>query len=90
MVVTLKVSPDVARSLRQGGEGAPDPASLMGAVARYDAVLRPQHLRVTDPELARYFTAELTDDSRGASFVDELRHAPGVEAAYVKPPDAPP
>lgn len=49
----------------------------------------PQHPGSRDPELARWYVAELQDPAAAERLARALRDTPGVEAAYVKPADEP-
>ena len=51
--------------------------------------LKPQHPGTPDAELSRWYVAELADPAVAERFAEALRGEPSVEAAYVKPADAP-
>lgn len=60
-------------------------------VARdFGVELRPLHPGTLDPELQRYFTIETRDADTAQRLIERLSGAPGVEAAYIKPPEGPP
>lgn len=48
------------------------------------------HPGATDQSLASYFSVDLPDGEFAANLAEELSRLPSVEAAYVKPDDAPP
>lgn len=52
--------------------------------------LFPVHPKVADADLKRYYIARVRDDRTLDEAIVGLRNCPGVEAAYIKPPDAPP
>lgn len=85
-VIVVAVSPDVASMLHRGdAAGSIEATTLLDLVSRLGGVLRPQHPRVDDPSLARWFLLEGPDDARAAQTAEALRDHPAVEAAYVKP-----
>jgi hypothetical protein len=48
------------------------------------------HPGAADPSLTSYFSVELPGGESAATLAEELGRLPSVEAAYVKPEDAPP
>lgn len=44
----------------------------------------------TSPELQRYFSTTVTDDSVATQLVEELIALPEVEASWIKPSEGPP
>jgi hypothetical protein len=66
------------------------PAEEAGALARAaGTTLKPQHPGTHDAELSRWYVAELADSAAAERLADALRAEPSVEAAYVKPGEAP-
>ena len=88
MQVTVQVSPDLARAL-QGSQGGPA-ESLRQTLAALGARIRPLHPGERDPVLATYFIVEAPSEDAANRAAALLRGHPGVEAAYIKPPDQPP
>lgn len=82
----MNVMPQITVKLTglPGQVAAPDPARP-GRSLR----LTPMFGGATDADLQMYFTAEADDEHLNA-VLRALREDPHVEAAYVKPPDAPP
>jgi hypothetical protein len=62
---------------------------VIAAAQRAGATLVPQHPGTDDPELARWYVAEVEDPAAAQRLADELLGTPGVDAAYVKPGDEP-
>jgi len=62
--------------------------SLLRTGQELNVHLRPLHPGVNDEELRRFYIAEASSPKAAAELVRDLRSAEGVEAAYVKPPDA--
>ncbi|MBA2515532.1 MAG: hypothetical protein H0V26_14590 [Solirubrobacterales bacterium] len=58
--------------------------------ARAGVALRPLHPGVDDPALATFYVADAPDADAAEALRRDLVDLPGVQAAYVKPPDAPP
>jgi hypothetical protein len=91
-VVVVQLSPAVAGALRDAGPSSAEPPA--GDIVRLadDAGVRlePLHPDIEEGELMTDWYAVVPDDDAGTRLVDTLRGQPGVEAAYVKPPDAAP
>jgi hypothetical protein len=87
--VTVKVRPEHVAALRADRPPSAQAKELLATLRKHDASLTPLHPQATDTSLTPYFTAEV-DDERAGQLLDALRSAPAVEAAYVKPADAPP
>ena len=82
-VVVRVVGRDADELLRGPGEGA---APALEPVTRRAGVnLAPQHPGAADPDLRRWFVAEVGDRVAAEQLAAELRSVAGVEAAYVKP-----
>lgn len=64
-------------------------SKLTALVRRLHAHLEPLHPGVSDPSLARFYLLSLPADQFALERLQELRHLDGVEAAYIKPSDAP-
>jgi len=84
MQIVVKVSGQGRRLL----SGTP-PESAASLARAAGTTLAPQHPGTGDPELARWYRAELPDRVAAERLAGALRAAAGVEAAYVKPDDAP-
>jgi hypothetical protein len=63
---------------------------LREAAAAAGVAIHPMHPGVLDPELARWFYADVEDPDRATALTDRLRALASVEAAYVTPPEGPP
>ena len=67
---------------------APEDARQAAEAAGVD--IQPMHPGVHDPELARWFYADVADPDQAAELTERLRELASVEAAYVTPPEGPP
>lgn len=74
--------------LRQGHTQATD--TVAGVLRAHGATLRQQDPRATDEALAAFHLADVPEDVDMPALQEELLALDAVEAAYVKPPDAPP
>jgi len=79
ITILLRDTGDIASALREVERAAGARASAP----------RPLHAAAIDARSKRYYTLE-TADAAAADVVAALRRCPCVEAAYVKPRDAPP
>jgi hypothetical protein len=86
MYVTIRVrqAPGAA------AESSLAPEDLREAAAAVGIAIHPMHPGILDPELARWFYAEVEDPDRATALTDRLRAIESVEAAYVTPPEGPP
>ena len=80
MQIVVKVSGQEQPLL--SGTPLEDASALVHAAG---GTLVPQHPGTGDPELARWYVTEVADPAAAERLAGELRTAPGVEAAYVKP-----
>lgn len=89
MLVTVKLSPDVAEALRQPAAEWEEPASkassLVSTIRDFGARLVPTHPQTQDPELKTYFQVEVSDKRTADQVVAALHRTSIVEAAYCKP-----
>jgi hypothetical protein len=91
--ITIKMEPDAAQPTQpHRGLGTAPPAAheLTQKAAELGLALEPMHPGTADPQLSTYYTAEAPDRQTAERAVAVLRQVKGVEAAYVKPPDAMP
>lgn len=88
MYVTIQVSANVARVLRQRAPPTVESQELSETAEELGVVLEPLHPDVEDPRLALYFTVEVPDPATAQEVIARLQHCQAIEAAYVKPPDA--
>lgn len=87
MEITLLVSDALAVELTSA---ATPGAGVLGAtLQRRHAHVRPLAPGSGDPQLRRYFIVD-AEDAAAEELRRELGAIAGVEAAYIKPPDAPP
>lgn len=87
MQVTVQVSADVARTLRQRGPPTTDSEALWRMIKTFGLTLQPMHPDTDDPNLQSYFTVEVPDHATAQRVISRLQQAAATEAAYVKPPD---
>jgi hypothetical protein len=88
MYVTVHLSRSAKKkraAKRDAGE-----SRLSAALAELGVQLEPLHPGSSDPELASQFYVSVADEEDGERVATRLRSVPGVEAAYLKPPDEPP
>jgi hypothetical protein len=69
------------------GRGAAGPVQTIARQA--GATLVPQHPGVADPELSRWYVANVQDALAAERLVVALRASEEVEGAYVKPEEEP-
>lgn len=62
--------------------------AVVDAVERYGGTFAPMHPGEEDPSLSRFFVVDVPDASQVDEAARALADLEGVEAAYVKPPDA--
>lgn len=85
--VTVQVSADVARALRQQRPATAESESLLSMIETFGLTIEPMHHDTDDPSLQSYFIVEAPDHATAQGVMDRLRQSEAVEAAYVKPPD---
>lgn len=90
MQVTVHLAPQVARELKLGGAESGAAREIINVVKEMGVELRPMHPGSTDPRMAATFVVETSDDEAAKRIAARLRDLAGTEAAYVKPPPAPP
>ncbi|HEX2091961.1 MAG TPA: hypothetical protein VHG28_06140 [Longimicrobiaceae bacterium] len=88
MTITLHLSPEAAAAVRAGREESPPSREILRAVRELGIDLRPVDPGGADPSLAGLFSVQVADLDAAGRAVARLRGTPGVESAYVKPPDA--
>jgi hypothetical protein len=66
------------------------PEDLLQVAEVAGVAIHPMHAGVKDPELARWFYADVADPDRATALSERLRELASVEAAYVTPPEGPP
>ncbi len=88
--ISMQVSPSVQVSLRQGEADTSASAEILAVVTELGLELKPVHPGTADPLLTRYFVIEVEDSTTAGRALARLQGCEGIEAAYVKPPDAPP
>lgn len=81
MQITIQVAPGLANNIA---------GPLAAAVAELGLKLKPMHPFSGDASLSRYYLVEVPDGPKAERIIERLRAVPGVEAAYIKPPDAMP
>ena len=89
MVVTVQVTPDVARVLHNQSEPIPASKELIIALEELDITLEPIHPGTQDPLLIIFFTVEVADSDTAEAVINRLLESEAVEAAYLKPPAEP-
>lgn len=86
MRLTIQVSKEVAQPLARGETANPQVREILRLGEELGLRFQPLHPQTGDPQLARYFTAEVADGPAAQAVADRLREHAAVEAAYLKPP----
>lgn len=84
---TVQVIVIAQESLAAALKGQSAPTAASRTVLEAAPNLRPLDPGASDPVLARTFVVDIAADA-AASLVARLQQTPGVESAYLKPPDA--
>jgi hypothetical protein len=87
MQVTIRIRPEVARTLHQRQPATPAAEELFQVVEELGVALAPVHPGAEDPQLAPYFTIEVPDHATAEQVIARLQQCQAVEAAYLKPRD---
>lgn len=87
MQVVIQVTADVARPLHQLGPPTEQSEALLRMAETFGLTLKPIHPGTDDPELQTYFMVDVHDPETAQELTDRLQQMPGIEAAYIKPPD---
>jgi hypothetical protein len=87
MYVTIRLRSD---SPAPGEDTIELPADLAAEANDLGVQILPMHPGTLDPQLNRYFYAEVHDPSRAGDVAERLGRVPSVDGAYVKPPEGPP
>jgi hypothetical protein len=87
MQLIIITSPELAAGLSAGHRSNRAVAQVLDTVKKFRLEIRRQFPAVQDPELMRYYVAEVPDETRGEAVAVALRECSGIEAAYLKPPD---
>jgi hypothetical protein len=86
--VTVQVTPDLVPALRHEAPATERTHDIENTVQAMGASLRPLHPGTADTALSRYFAVNVPDAATAQRVARELLRLDGVEAAYIKPPDA--
>ena len=95
MLIAVQIRLDVALELqvqfasREAGD-SPAAARLLDLIAAFGVNLKPMHPGIDDPWLLPYFMIEVNDAVIAQRLILCLLELDEVEAAYLKPMDAPP
>lgn len=90
MQITVHLAPRVAQELKLGVAESGAAREIMSVAKDMGVELRPMHPGSTDPRMASTFVVEASDDEAAKRIAARLRELAGTEAAYIKPPPAPP
>jgi hypothetical protein len=88
--VTIKVSAEMASAFHRRNPPAGAPYDLSRIVEALGVALEPLHPNTIDPDLSSYFLVNAPDLETAQRVIDRLQRSGKIEAAYIKPPDAPP
>lgn len=83
--VVVQLEGLLAERWRTGAASGVDAAQLRNVLAQAGATLQSQHPGMPDPELSRWFVAQVGDDDEGVRLAAALLALHGVDAAYAKP-----
>jgi hypothetical protein len=86
----MEITIQLKREAADSASARSGPSELHRAARELGIDVQPLHPGETDPQLSRYFTAEVDDPGAAEAAAERLRSCPGVEAAYVKARGAPP
>ena len=89
MELIVQLDDDAVASLERSSSTLGDAPAVVAELDALGIRLEPLFPGIDDSLLAGQFRAEISDDVTDEQ-LDGLRRAPGVLAAYVKPPGAPP
>jgi hypothetical protein len=81
--MTIQFDPILAADLRRGKDSA-DANHVKEIAAQHGITLLPLHPQAEDNYLTRFYRATV-DEARANEIIRQLRDAPGVQAAFVKP-----
>jgi Ni,Fe-hydrogenase III component G len=86
MHVSVRVSPDVAQSLRQRERiYTTELQELLRIENELGIELEPLYPNAKDSSLTRYFKVRVDNHAAAKQVADRLRSCKGIESAYVKP-----
>ena len=88
MTVIVQLAPDLASQLHADTKSPDASADWLRQLADELGSLRPMHPGASDPVLQTYFTVEVPDAAKAQQVISKLLKSRGVQAAYVKPPEA--
>lgn len=86
MQLIVKLTPAAAKRMRTTRGGA----AAGGVWKSIRRPMIPLHPTTRDGSLESFFVIEVDDAAEGSHLAEKLLKDPAVEAAYVKPADAPP
>ena len=84
MAITVQTDPETAQALHRRSSSS-TATELSQLIRRYDGRLEPMHPGATDSQLQSFFLVEISEPSRAAELMEQLRRHPSVLAAYEKP-----
>ncbi len=90
MYVTIHLRAGVARDLRRAQPTIPAASELRDVIQEMGLELQPLHAGAEDATLSSQFFVSAATEEEGSQIAGRLRKLAAVEAAYVKPPGAPP
>ncbi len=90
MILTVQMTPAVARDLATGHAALAQSRRLHSIVSELGLQLKPLHPGTTDPDLATRFYVNAPDQHTAEEARRRIEESGVVEGVYVKPPDAAP
>lgn len=86
MQISVQLTDDAAAAVRGAGGGASH--EVLRTAGELGIQLHPVDAEGRDPLLSSFFHVPVADVEAAERVVARLRAAPGVQSAYLKPPDA--
>lgn len=86
MQISVQLTADAAAAVRGVDAGAEH--EILRAAGELGIQLHPVDAEGRDPVLSSFFHVPVVDVEAAERVVARLRAAPGVQSAYLKPPDA--
>lgn len=95
MKITVQIRLDIARELQvqsssEEGMNSPAASKILNLASEFGVSLEPIHPGIDDPWLLPFFMIEVDDAVLAQRLIPCLLELDEVEAAYLKPMDAPP
>jgi hypothetical protein len=87
--VNIKVKPHIAHKLRSRSMSNGELSEIFNIERDFGITIKPLHTNTEDPLLISHFVVEVPDQATAKTVATRFLQSKVVEAAYVKPPEAP-